>query len=566
MGMGVRSIPLSLMVTALFVAACGSTPSGSVPATSSGDWDVLVTANGGGGLVDSVGTTDLEILGGTGPDDPWLRFGLALNYCCGEPNAVVYEPNQWSFDIGDGQLRMDGPLCDGPVECTETGRRVQLAPNATTVVQFEVFRSVTGSAPVSEGTLTVDTAPLFDWDFDAIEDEPMSIRVRFDISGPVPPPTGDTTPTTTDGLPVTIVGGGLGVLDFPFLGVADNGNELADLVSTAAEPIDTAVLDIDWPTEAVLVLSIGSNLCPPILNGLQIDNGTATPVFVNAGYLMCEDPLVPYTVLAAIDRELLVDVDEITVSADTSYAEQDTVASIDVSPATAGPTIEPTEVTFGETTGTATLPPRGEARTAVLTDGTPVYVVHHHDGTISALDPRGADQSIDGLHQIVTWVAATRTFLNRGAWDEYGRRLDGFRASDLVGYATRVINDQVQIGSSVSAPAGSPITQTNDPPAMSDLTITPGEALAVDAATELSVGTTSWIAGSVHARPDSALICDIPAATIQSEPCPTGSPTAEGIPTTPGSANTYFGPLLATRTNEGFNRIASTGGSAGTAL
>lgn len=588
MAMRTRSVAVSLVVAGLFVAACGSTSSsegpqqegstvapsdqvsagtiGSAPVTSSSDWDVRVTASGGGGLVDSVGTTDLEFLGGSGPDDPWLRFGLELNYCCDEPNTVVYEPDQWSLDVGEGRLRIDGPLCGGPVGCTQTERQVELAPHATTVVYFEVFRNVTGSAPVSEGTLAVDTAPLFDWDVDAIDDEPMAIGVRFDISRPVPPPTGDTTPTFTDLLPVSVVGGGLGVLDFPFLGVADDSDELADLVSSAAEPIDTAALDIDWPAEAVLVVSIGSNLCPPVLDGLQVDNGTATPVFVDAGYLMCEDPLVSYTVLAAIDRELLVDVEEIVVSADVSFADEDTVASIDVSPATAGRLIEPTDVTFGETNGTAILPPRGEATATVLGDGTPVYVVHHHDGTVSALDPRGAAQTIDGLHQIVTWVAATRTFLNRGAWDEYGRRLDGFRATDLVGYATRVVDDQVQIGGIVAAPAGSPITRSNDPPAMSNLTITPDDALTVDAATELPVGTTSWIAGSVHTRPDSAVVCDISPASTQGGPCPAGSPTAEGIPASPGSANTHFGPLLATRTDGGFDRIASTGGSAGTAL
>ena len=77
-----------------------------------GEWDVRVTASGGGGLIDSVGTADLELLDGIGPDDPWLRFGLGLNYCCGEANSVVFGPDQWSFEIGDeGQLRIDGPLC-----------------------------------------------------------------------------------------------------------------------------------------------------------------------------------------------------------------------------------------------------------------------------------------------------------------------------------------------------------------------------------------------------------------------------------------------------------------------
>lgn len=542
-------------------------PSSSALAVSPSDWDVLVTADGSGGLIDSVGTTDLEFLGGIGPDEPWLRFGLVLNYCCGEPNSVVFGPDQWSFDVGDvGQLRLDGPLCEGPVECIATERRVRLTPNDATVIDFEVFRDPTGTALLFEGTFTVDAAPLFEWESGAIDDQPMSIAITFHISTPVSPPTGDTTPTATEALPVAVLGGGLYLLDFPLLGVADNSGELSDLLASATEPIDVEALDIDWPAAAVLVVSLGSDLCPLILDGIQIDSGAATPVFVNAGYLECEQPLVSYLVIAAIDRELLADVNQIKLPAEISYGDQDTIAAVDVSPPSADPTLEPTVVTFGESIGTAVLPARGEASTTVLTNGTPVYVVHHHDGTISALDPRGADQDIDGLHQIVRWVAAARNFLNHGAWDEYGRRLDGFRSTDLTSYATRVLDNQVEIGDIVPTPAGSPIAKTNDPPAMSDVTITPGEILTVGAAVELPVGTTSWIAGSVHARPESAVICHIPAETIRTEACPAGSPTAEGIPTTPDAANTYFGPLLATRSDGGFDRIASTSGYAGSAL
>lgn len=395
---------------------------------------------------------------------------------------------------------------------------------------------------------------------------PSSSEVTIDSAPSPSSSAGDTTPTATEARPVTVVGGGLHLVDFPLLGVADNVETLAELVSSSSKPIDAEALDIDWPAEAALVVSIGSDLCPPILSGIRIDNGTATPIFVNAGYSMCEEPLVSYTVIAAIDRNLLVGVNEVRLAAETSYSDRDVIAAVDVSPAKADRVIEPTEVTFGDQTGTATLPPLGEATTTILTNGTPVYVVHHHDGSISALDPRGADRDIDGLHQIVGWVAATRNFVNHGAWDEYGRRLDGFRATDLVGYATRVIDNQVEIGSIVAAPSGAPITATDDPPAMSDITLTPDEAITVQAALELAVGTTTWIVGSVHARPDSVVVCEIPAGTNQVDSCPEGSPTADGIRTTPGSATTYFGPLLATRTDNGFSHIASTGGYGSSAL
>ena len=279
------------------------------------------------------------------------------------------------------------------------------------MISFEVFRDVDGSAPLSEGTLEVETAPLFDWDSNAISDESMSITLRFDISHPVPPPSGDTTPTATKARPVTVVGGGLFLVEFPLIGVADNVDELAALVSSSNEQIDVAALDIDWPSEAGFVVSIGSDLCPPILNGIQVDDGTATPVFVNAGYLGCEQPLVSYLVIAAIDRDSLADVNEVRLGAETSYGDQDMVASIDVSPATADPTIQPTVVTFGEPNGTVALPPRGEVTTTVLTDGTPVYVIHHHDGTVERVRTHAAQtrtstvstRSSDGSRQPATF-------------------------------------------------------------------------------------------------------------------------------------------------------------------
>ena len=53
--------------------------------------------------------------------------------------------------------------------------------------------------------------------------------------------------------------------------------------------------------------------------------------------------------------------------------------------------------------------PTGEVTVATLTNGTPVYVVRHHDGTVSALDPRAASSAVDATGQLhlVTWTAST---------------------------------------------------------------------------------------------------------------------------------------------------------------
>jgi hypothetical protein len=328
---------------------------------------------------------------------------------------------------------------------------------------------------------------------------------------------------------------------------------------------------VNWNSQAVLVLSIGEDLCPALLTSIEVTDGIARPVFVSAGYLSCEQPLVPYTVIAAVDRSILADVSELEVSAEAAFADVDTVVPVSVTPAVGEQALNPVDVAFGERSGAVPLPPRGETVAGVLDDGTPVFVVHHHDGTISVLDPRGADQNVDGLYQVVRWVAATRNFLGRGAWDEFGRRLDGFRSSDLTGFATRVVDGQVEIGSEVPAPAGSPITDSSAPPAMADRSIEAAPIRDLDEATELPTGATAWVNAVVLSLPDSSSVCELNDDEDSStEParrgCPAGSPTADGIAGTPGYVNFYGGPLLATRSPDGFERIAATGGYGGDVL
>jgi hypothetical protein len=213
------------------------------------------------------------------------------------------------------------------------------------------------------------------------------------------------------------------------------------------------------------------------------------------------------------------------------------------------------------------LPPRGEAAVANLTDGAPVFVVHHHDGTVSALDPRAAQGDSTQL-QLVRWTAATRHFLGGGAWDEYGRRLDGFRSTDLLGFATRVTGDVVEIGASVDPPAGSPITATTDPPAMADLTAGPSVTIDLPGALRLAAGSTAWIDADVVIDPDGAHVCHAQTfqGSIELDPCPPDSPVVDDLVATPGSRSIWFGPLLITRTSTGFEHVTAIGGVAATAL
>ncbi len=418
--------------------------------------------------------------------------------------------------------------------------------------------------------------PTFHWVDDVIDPETIEITLRFDVSAPAPETSGGTTPTATAHRPLTVVGGGLNLVPFPFAGLADDDDTLQTLLAGSSHPIKVDELAIDWAAQAAIVVSIGEDLCPSVLDRIDVAGGVATPVFVSAGYLMCEAPLLSYTVIAAVDRDELAGVTQLHLPSDLMVTDVDTVVDVSVARANGDPSVVPIVADFGECSGSVPLPPRGEVVSGRLDDGTPVFVVHHHGGTVSALDPRGADQSVPGLYQVVRWVAATRNFLGHGAWDEYGRRLDGFRASDLRGYATRVSDGNVEIGSLVPAPSGSPITSTDRPPAMTDRSVEVDQLLEMTSALDLTPGTTAWIDGVVYATPDGARVCTeqgsmaLATTPITVAPgsigCPAGSPVAFGIAGTPGSVSYFVGPLLATRTEDGFELIAATGGYGSFAL
>lgn len=380
---------------------------------------------------------------------------------------------------------------------------------------------------------------------------------------------GSTTPTRTPTAPVTVVGGGFDLLAFPFAGFADSAAQLDALLDASTEPVDTAALGIDWASHAAIVLTIPTDLCPPLLAGLTISDRRAEPEFVGAGYSGCRTPLLSHTVIATVERIGLLDVDELVLPAEPSYFETPVIVPVDVTRGSPPSTpLESPAHEFGELAGTVALPRVGEVTVDSLDDGTPVYVVHHHDETVSVLDPRALDPSNEsnGKQVLVAWVSSTRTFLAGGAWDEYGRRLDGFRASDLAGYSTRVDGDLVEVGAPVGPPLGSPIVSTNVPAAMSDAKISLDDPISFDSALALPVGNTALIDATVIVDPAGAFVCAFPSPDPAADTCPPGSPVAEGIEPEPGVRSVLFGPMLATRTEAGFTAIAPTGGYSGTAI
>ncbi|MGI9053940.1 MAG: hypothetical protein ACR2HQ_15075 [Ilumatobacteraceae bacterium] len=550
------------------------TTSASAPsATLPRQIDVVVSATGGGALVDSVQVAGLTLLEPVTIGQPLAQFELVLDSCCEEQNRVVFTSGSDGFDAVAGEppaLQVSGPACSGAVSCTGDDRIVALSPSGPTRVSFELSPLVDVAELIEVGSWRVELTPTFDYASRARDDEVMEIELRIDVDERRPAPSGDTTPVQTATSPVTVVGGGFELLSFPFAGIADDIAQLDALLATSLEPVDTAALGIDWATGAAMVLTIPTNACPPLLTGLEVSDRRAEPTFVRAGYTACIDPLLSHTVIATVERALIAEVDELVLPADPSYFETAVVVPVDAMPGLppTGPAASPPNSEFGEVTGTVALPQRGEVGVGRLDDGTPLHVVHHHDGTVSALDPRAPNPYPEpkDTHVLVAWESSTRTFLSNGAWDEFGRRVDGFRSTDLKGFATRVSGDVVQIGAPVAAPLGSPIASTVDPPAMGDEEIPLTDPISLEQAFALPVGSTALIDASVIVDPGGAFVCVVAEPNANVGPCPPGSPIAEGITPEPGYRSGLFGPLLATRTERGFATIVATGGFGGTAL
>jgi hypothetical protein len=103
---------------------------------------------------------------------------------------------------------------------------------------------------------------------------------------------------------------------------------------------------------------------------------------------------------------------------------------------------------------------------------------------------------------------------------------------------------------------------------MIDIFVEPTAALPLDQARALPIGLTAWIDASVLVDPSGARICDVgaPVGPVALESCPSDAPVAEHFAATPGEQLIWYGPILATRTAAGFDRVASGGGFGGVGL
>jgi hypothetical protein len=101
------------------------------------------------------------------------------------------------------------------------------------------------------------------------------------------------------------------------------------------------------------------------------------------------------------------------------------------------------------------IPPIGKVRDAQLSDGSPVWIVRHNDGTVSTVSAVSTHAPY-GLRQLVGWCASGRNFedgMYGSTYDERGTRIGGPAPRSLpIADTHRKARDRVRVGSLHAAP------------------------------------------------------------------------------------------------------------------
>ena len=324
---------------------------------------------------------------------------------------------------------------------------------------------------------------------------------------------------------------------------------------------------VDLAQSVVVSMTIPDDACPPTLTAFDRDGSVLTPVFVEpAGG--CVRPLFSKTFVVAIARSSVEPRFTLRLpgwnSITDGYGEQrlDVEVALSVpgdpnptpAPVPGAPTSTSPPPADGELLAAVPLPPVGEARSSVLVDGTPIWVVHHGDGTASALPavvadridlPTRSDGFPQGLWSFVYWRPGGR-FVGQGTWDAWGRAIDEGSgiAADLTGFGATVDGDQVTVRrSSAGAPPGDP-DAGNEP--LDDPLAPTVPPLLPDPTVALPMGWVQLDLDLVGDTTGAVRLCTVasPAGGGPPPACPAGSRSVSGLTTMPGISVVVDGPLL----------------------
>jgi hypothetical protein len=298
---------------------------------------------------------------------------------------------------------------------------------------------------------------------------------------------------------------------------------------------------VEFRRWVVASITIPDDACPPALADLRRDGAVLTPVFqdLTAG---CNEPLIPKTYLVLIDRASVTPAFTLRLPADEVFDFTEQRLDVDVPPADTPPNESGDEPTIGPEVARIPLPPAGEARSVLLDDGTPIWVVHHDDGTASAVPaivPYRDDEQVAGLSSIVQW-APSGAFHGPIVWDAWGRALTAGRAADLTGYVARVDGDEVVVSTATrDRVPGAPTI-----PTASGAYVMP----SLPEPSALTAGGSGWIQVELALVGDGTTfrVCPIDDATVPDlTTCPADAPTVEGLTARDPEITTWhFAPLL----------------------
>ncbi|MDQ2964807.1 MAG: hypothetical protein M3R57_03050, partial [Chloroflexota bacterium] len=104
-----------------------------------------------------------------------------------------------------------------------------------------------------------------------------------------------------------------------------------------------------------------------------------------------------------------------------------------------GPTSQPAG------SNVVSVPPRGETSAVFLSDGRPVFVVHHLDGTVSVVDAFSSHRAW-GVEEMTVWCPSTRQFVevaHEAHFDEYGGFASPPAPGGVATFAFRVVSTDI---------------------------------------------------------------------------------------------------------------------------
>ena len=333
--------------------------------------------------------------------------------------------------------------------------------------------------------------------------------------------------------------------------------------------------DVDFDRWIVVSIAIPDDACPPTLSEFTLmDSGIWTPLFVETAQ-ECEQPLIPKTYVVAIDRASVSPRFTLRLPGDPVFFEvKEQRLEVEVRPSgDPAPVTEPTGANVDGPEWVVPLPDRGEAESLQADDGTPLWIVHHEDGTVSALPAITPNTNtlgtktlaVDQRGVIVRWRPDARRF-EAGvlAFDEYGRSLTTGRDDDLAVYTAEVRGDTVVVRPSgldrvpgTPAPASAPSSEPAVDPALPEVKPLPAV---------LSAGW-SQIDATLVSHRGTWKICDVDRSAPVPElaTCPNDALVATGLEGghDEGYTNWYFGPLVMHVDRSGaIDVIVTTGGYA----